>query len=541
MPPPDPRRQPSGPTPVTEGMESNGIADGSRVNIFEEERRKLRRRLEIQELIHEASSKMRSQWDVESISKVLTDAVSELTSFRNAFVLVLDKDGRTLRGVHAGGHRRTYEIGIRLSKYNVSRIQIDVNNHPVYSKALSEGEIIYHTTKEDIINTLHLLTGLNPGILEIIRRTIRMNLAITVPLFLGDPASEMTPLGILAASSIKTRIDDEDIQVVRILANQASLALHNAYLIEILKDKVDSAESSKLRFKSIIDSAHDMIVSYDTDWNVRYTNDAFRGSRVYSNKGELIDAPTLERVHPEDQATLVEAYLELKDSRPVYSVEYRIADDTGELLTHNMNAAIVLGEDGMVEETVIFIRDVTMERRRERQVVKRNKELEILNALISNLGSDIGYDEMISRSLTFIAEFTGADMITLISIKEPNEGKLNVISHLWVPEEYQDFIAKAFPRIPTTDLFDTTDVKLVPDVSWLPPEFVAWMNKMGVVSMVIVPVTLRSEVVGYVAAGVKTPLAVDEDDIAVLRAVGDQLGIVLEVAKLMQRTDPPSD
>jgi PAS domain S-box-containing protein len=534
MSPEDPPIQPSDLTPPSESLDSNGVGSGRRVSIFEEERRKLKRRLELQELIHEVSSKMRSQWDVESISKVLTESVAELTSFRNAFILILEQDGRTLRGVYAGGHRRTYEIGIRLSKYNVSRIRMDLEDNPVYAKALTDGEIVFHTTKEDIINTLHRVTGLNPGILEIIRRTIRMNLAVTVPLFLGDPATEMTPLGILAASSIKTRIDEEDIQVVRILANQASMALHNAYLIKVLKTQVDSAESSKLRFKSIIDSAHDMIVSYDIEGKVRYTNDAFRNSSVYSSKGELIDASTLDRVLPEDQPILVEAYLELKDSRPVYSLEYRITDDTGEILTHNMNAATVLGEDGAVEETVIFIRDVTLERQRERQIVKRNKELEILNALISNLSSDIGSDEMITRSLTIIAEFTGADMITLISVKEPQEGVLNVVSHLWVPEEYQDFIAKHFPRTPTTNIFDTRDVSLVHDITVLPPEFVKWMDKMGVVSMVIVPVTLRSEVVGFVVAGVKAPLAVDDDDIAILRAVGDQLGIVLEVAKLME-------
>jgi PAS domain S-box-containing protein len=510
--------------------------------LIEEERRRLRHRLELQELIHAFSSKMRSQRDLASIARVLTDAVSELTSFRNAFLTVLDEDGRSLRGIGpGGGHRRTYEIGSRLSKYHITSINIDINTHPTYSRALETGEMVYHSTKEDIVSTLHLLTGINPGILEIIRRTTRMNSALTVPLFLGDSTVGRTPLGILAVSSIKSKFDEEDVNVVRILADQASLALHNASLIKRLKAQAIIAKVSETRFRKIIDSAHDMIISYSTNGDVKFANNAFCDSKIYSTKGELVDSPTLDKVHPDDQPKLVEAYLAIKEKRPIFGMEYRIQDSSGEYVTHNLNASVVKAEGEEAGEIVTFIRDVTIERERERQIAKRNQELEILNALITNLTSDLEPDEMINRSLAIIAEFTGADMITLISTTDLEDGRLTIKAHLWLNKDDADFLNANFPRVQETDLFKGSRVFSLSDFSVLPTMFQKWLVRMGVKTLIFVPVTLRGNEVGFVVAAGKEDITLDDEAIAILHAIGDQLGLTIEVAKIIDDGSPRQD
>ena len=359
---PDPQERPPGLDASSGRTFSNASVESGRANLFEEERRQLKRRLELQEKLQDFSSKMRSQKDVGSIAKILTEAVAELTSFRNAMLTVLDPDGRTLRGVTISGHRRSQEIGIRLAKYSVTRICIDIDDHPTYSRALKDGQMVFHRSKEDIVNTLFHLTGLNPGILEIIRRTTRMNFALTVPVFLGDPGTGMTPLGVIGVSSIKTNVDPEDVRLVRILADQAALAIHNIQLLDDLRRQANLAESSEARIRNIIDSAHDMIASYDPSGNINYANRAIRESNIYSMQGELLDAETLERIHPDDQPGLVGAYIALKEAVPVRGVEYRIMSNEGLYNHHNLNAATILDGDGEVREIVAFIRDVTQEK-----------------------------------------------------------------------------------------------------------------------------------------------------------------------------------
>ncbi len=534
MPTPDPSKRPQGAMPPFGRSKKGRTSDSESVTIFEEERRRLKRRLELQELVHEFSSQMRSQRDIESIGTVLSDAVSELTSFRNTFMTLLDDDGKTLRGVSLGGHRRTREIGLRLTRYNVNRIRCNVDELPSFSKALKDGEIVIHETKEDIVKTLSTLTGLNPGILEIVRRTIRMNLGVTVPLFIGHPERNMTPLGILSISAIKPKIDEEDLRVVRILAAQASLALHNVKLLNSLKDQTRMVASSEARIRNMIDSAHDMIIAFDTTGEVNLVNKAFRESEVYNVQGDLFDEQTLERVHPDDQPTLVEAYLDLKGSNPIHGVEYRIRGENGAWLHHNLNAVTIVDEDDEVVEFVTFIRDVTHERKRERQLVRRNKELEVLNDLITNLSTFVEVDEIVKRSLTIIAEFTMSDMIGFLARDEEDPEKFDLVGTLWVPEGILEELSKALKLLPKMNLLLDSEVQTLDDAEELPPKYFRLALKLRMSSFVSVPVKIRGRNIGYVIAAAADKMPLDEEDIAILNAVGDQLGLVLEIARLMR-------
>ncbi len=534
----DPERRPPGQSSPEEDMRSSRSTPGDRVSIFDEERRRLKHRLELQELIHSFSNQMRCQRSIDNIARVLTEAVAELTSFRNALLSVLEEDGRTLIGVTSSGHKRTLEIGSRLAKSSVQRIHCDLSSIPAYTEALTTGEIIYHRTKEEIVSTLSALTGLNPGILEIIRRTIRMNLALSVPLYIGDRETGIVPLGVMGISSTKTEVDLEDVRVVRILADQASLAIHNVRLFDRVRRQAKRAEISEGRIRRIMDSAHDMIISYDDSGKVKFANNAMRESRIYSLEGELIDKVTLDRIHPDDQARLVESYLSINDNLTIRGIEYRIRDTNGDWLTHNINTALIQDENGKVIEVVAFIRDVTLERRGEKEIVRRNKELEILNALITNLTSDISYSEMIDRSLAIISEFTGADMAAFISLTGPIEGHLNVVGHLWVPDDLIELMDEQLPQRPETHLFKGTEVEVLADLDMISPVFRTHLEKSGIECILSVPVTLRGEVMGYVIGGLKGSLKLDDESLAILRAVGDQLGVVFETAKLMLDKEP---
>lgn len=531
---PDPEHRPPGDSEPEEDLSLVMPTSEDRVRPLEEDRKQLKQRLKVQKLVYDFSSQMRSQLEIDSIIRVLVEAVSELTSFRNAFVTIFEEDGKTLRGVVGSGHKRTFEIGVRLAKFQIKRIHVDVYDIPQYVQAMETGEIYYHRTKEDIINTLYAMTGLNPAILEIIRRTTRMNLALTVPLFMYSPGPNMVPLGFIAISSIKSSVDDQDVQVLKILADQASLAIYNSMLFERIKRQVDLARASEGRFRRIMDTAHDMIISYGPDGRVIFANNAIRETNLYSVSGELIDPETIHRIHIDDQPRFLEAYLGLQENIPIRGLEYRIRTDSGEWLHHSLNTAIVPDTDGGVEEIVAFIRDVTLERHREAQIIRRNKELEVLNALITNLTSAIDREEMISRSLSIIAEFTGADIISLVSLPEDGDGPLRLEGHLWVPEEYLEFMKSVFPRRPAAGMFSGTDVQFLTDMDKVPPEFRHYTDKYSIVSVISVPVVRRGKPTGYVIAGLKEQVKLDDEDIAVLRAVGDQLGLILETAHLMK-------
>ena len=145
---------------------------------------------------------------------------------------------------------------------------------------------------------------------------------------------------------------------------------------------------------------------------------------------------------------------------------------------------------------------------------------------------------MIDRSLAIISEFTGADMAAFFSLTGPIEGHLNVVGHLWVPDDLIELMDEQLPQRPETHLFKGTEVEVLADLDMISPVFRTHLEKIGIECILSVPVTLRGEVMGYVIGGLKGSLKLDDESLAILRAVGDQLGVVFETAKLMLDKEP---
>ena len=116
---------------------------------------------------------------------------------------------------------------------------------------------------------------------------------------------------------------------------------------------------------------------------------------------------------------------------------------------------------------------------------------------------------------------------------EPDPGQLSVVSNLWLPDNIASFLEADFPKVPETTLFRGNDVQVLTDMDKIPPDYRHIIESLDIKTIVSIPVMLRGEPIGYVIGGVKGPLVLDEEDIAILRAVGDQLGIVFETARQM--------
>jgi len=513
--------------------------DANMLRTAEEERRRLEKRLELQRLVHDFSSRMRSERDTEAICRILTEAVSTLTSFRNAFVLLLDEDGATLRGMHLSGHRRTIEIGTRLSHYSFPKIRLPLHDHPAYERALTDGEVIYHRTREDIVDTLVTLTGLNPGILEIIRRTSRMNLGITVPLYVGDRKAGITPLGIMAVSSTQSEVDPEEMGVVLTLANQASLALLNVSLFVRLGKQIARAEESEARIRRLIDNAHDLICVFDTSGHISYANNAFRDSEL-GGAPEFFAQEAVRRLHAIDQPRVVQMLLDLYSGSSVQGFEYRIRGLDGAWRYHNLNAVPVSAEGSEVRDVVCFIRDMTPEKHREEQVIRRNAELEILNNLISNLSSTLNLDEVIASSLSMIADFTGAEALALFVVDGRDPDRLETLGQLWFPKELAERLHMFPDGLTSLGLPSRERVAIIEDIAVLPAGLATMSKSAGITCALTVPVQTHGTFTGYVLAASKQPFALDDEHMAVLRAVGEQLGVALETSRLFREVERSS-
>lgn len=124
-------------------------------------------------------------------------------------------------------------------------------------------------------------------------------------------------------------------------------------------------------FRLISENAADMIAVVDMNGRRIYNSLSYEKALGYS-LAELNDSPSLEQIHPEDQARVKEAADIALRTGVGQSLEYRIRHKNGAWRVLESTASVIRNSEGMPEKLVIVNRDIT-ERKRAVDALRRSE------------------------------------------------------------------------------------------------------------------------------------------------------------------------
>jgi len=191
------------------------------------------------------------------------------------------------------------------------------------------------------------------------------------------------------------RWTSDDIALAQFVADHTALAVENARLFERIRE-------SERAYMALYDEAPDMYHTVDAEGIIRLCNETEARTLGYA-KEELMGRPWSQLCPPEDVAGLLQG---LADPRAAGGLtrEMRLRTRAGEELEVSARATPILEEGGVAGARVVM-RDMTAQRRLERQLQQAQK-MESLGTLAGGIAHDfnnlltamVGYATLIKRA-----------------------------------------------------------------------------------------------------------------------------------------------
>ncbi|MCG3149183.1 MAG: hypothetical protein PCFJNLEI_02643 [Verrucomicrobiae bacterium] len=325
-------------------------------------------------------------------------------------------------------------------------------------------------------------------------------------------------VGMLALGTYKPyRFEAEDVELIEVIANQLGNAMVHAQLESDLR-------ASEEQYRSLVENSDDAIYIAGPDARPRYGNSAFE--RILGFKPEQLAAlDPYERIHPDDHAAVRAAVKKLMDGQSVHNLEYRFCRKDGEWIVLQCNASIFARDGEQVEEFQFVVREITENRRRQQQLVRRNTQLAALTTLAAVANSSLKLEEIARNTLLVALETTGMEA-GVVHLAEAGNTVLRLFVQVGLPEELvTQWRESAWGEGITGMVAATGEVKVSTDAA---------AGQGGFKSFIVVPVKTRGVVHGTLGLLSRREVPLGPEGVEMMTAMGNQLGIAIANAQLYE-------
>ncbi|RME73021.1 MAG: GAF domain-containing protein [Chloroflexi bacterium] len=189
-------------------------------------------------------------------------------------------------------------------------------------------------------------------------------------------------------------------------------------------------------------------------------------------------------------------------------------------------------EDGRISRIIELRRDVTDEKEMEDSLVRRNQQLAILNAVANTVNQSLDLSEILGRALDEVLRLTGID-VGAIFLQRESLGNLELMAHRGLSEE----AARLASRLGMLDgscggVIEAGQVIVIPDLSRYRGRRAESLQREKLKTLVHVPLMAKGCVLGSICVGTKTPHEFDSEEQELLAAIGSQIAVAVENARL---------
>ena len=150
------------------------------------------------------------------------------------------------------------------------------------------------------------------------------------------------------------------------------------------KEAEDVLRRSEEKYRQVVENAHDAILVIQ-DMQLRFANRAAKGFLGYE-KGDLPEQGFAEMIHIEDRALVIARHEDrLSGKRPPQNYSIRLVARNGDIKWVEVNAVRIEWEDRPA--VIVFLRDITSQRRLEAQLLQSQK-MEAVGTLAGGIAHD---------------------------------------------------------------------------------------------------------------------------------------------------------
>jgi GAF domain-containing protein/CheY-like chemotaxis protein len=331
-------------------------------------------------------------------------------------------------------------------------------------------------------------------------------------------------MGVLDVQSEEAAaFSDEDVAVLQTLADQVALAIENARLLE---ESQQALRELEIAYGEYVRTA----------WQGLEGLPAFEYDRVEVRPTEPEPDPFIDKAL---SAGDVVAVTDPEDGRSALVAPLRLRDQIiGAFALEETDAARPWTEEEieLVEAVTEQVALALENARLFEETRQRSEELSALNRIASATSRSLELEGVLREALAQVLSITGFEA-GLISLVRPATGQMYLAVHRGLPEPLVRRLLEVGMEGTLCDLvYQLGEVMVVEDMAQTAPIDVGGLVKMGLRSYLGVPLESRGRVLGTLCAFGYTPRSIPPATHSLMQAVGQQVGVAVENARLFEAT-----
>lgn len=446
--------------------------------------------------------------DLHETARVVTDHIARLLNADKCAILLFSPDQRQVYALSPA---------CGLSNDELARLRFSVESEPRLN--LLEGDCF-------VVNDLAELT---PPVRSLF-------LALGMWSLIG---AKMTvhgrALGILLvahqAGAERPEFTRVDVNWLKTLAMQAAIALDNARLYE------DTARL-KTHYQNIIDSTG--VIIYTVDRDLRLTSFSAEWERLAAQNNApelagsyLVGRPLTDYMSREAQATWQDICTTIlaggcfEDGSAVYGEEIEVRQaDTRRVFY--LTAGPLKDQAGNIAGIIFVNQDLTAQKDAELDATQRARELSALYAVSMAVSQSLDTVAVFDHALPVVTSVSQADGVQAFVWEEEQ----------WRLAAHSGVVAQAVPSVcrqlpaPVAQAVHKCEPLIVDDMAWAEAEIDSVLGMWEMATQAFIPLHVRDQTIGILRLGWQQPRPLDERDLRLWLAIGQQISVALLNAQL---------
>ncbi len=319
---------------------------------------------------------------------------------------------------------------------------------------------------------------------------------------------------------------------VRTLQRLEGLRLQDERRKAELDSALRAARHSESRYRDLLEEANDLIQSIAPDGSILYVNRAWRETLGFGQE-EIAGLSIFDVIHPDSREHCRAVLERLTTAECSERLETTLLTKGGEAIAveGSINCQF---EDGLPVATRGILRDVTERKRAEQSLQRRNRELVARNTVAQALSTSLELHDLLDKVLSSATEslgFTGG----LVSLSDERTGRLALSAHTGLPPALIEQLQSCGLEGTLCDLVYQRDEPLgLEDLGERAPLEVDGLLQMGLRSYAGAPIRHKDRALGTFCLFDSAPRPISEADHAMLTAIGQQIGVAVENARLFE-------
>ncbi|WP_432406250.1 HD domain-containing phosphohydrolase [Wukongibacter sp. M2B1] len=373
---------------------------------------------------------------------------------------------------------------------------------------------------------------LKKGVREILDGNYDTKLSITKDSDFGELMDSFN----LMANTIKDNYENlvnqsDDLIIKNRLLQETYVELEASY--EQLQATTEQLDYSETKYRTLIENITDLIWVTTPDGEITYINDMVKEILDYDPNdliGKSIFSIMCPRHNYEDGSYIVEEFGK-KNLKNFDLCCLKANSNKRIILAANINNIFLDGKPVSVHG---IGRDVTEKRRLQDKILKKNKELRILNNISSILASKVKMDDLFETIVDKIHELLEIEMCTL-RLLEDEKLELKAASGIFKNFAYEGSIDVGDKKINrvmlSKDMLILRDVKIQED-----PYYGENIELLKITKnldfLIFIPLKLEGSVIGVL--NIAALREIRDVEIEILRAFSNHITVAIEKARLYE-------